>query len=423
VLTEAHDIHAAYTLPAPMTSSTETARRSRTEIARRYFRALNEHDLDAAGRCWAEDGVDRFVGQEEVVGPAGVRQYFRELLAAFPDFSVEVLDATSSRQRTAVRWRARGTFAGPASYRGIEPNGAQIEIEGCDVLTIDDDLIVHNDAYLNSGDLARQLGLLPPVGSPGEARLFRLANLRTKLREWRYGTRVEWIAEGVWVVRGGFPTRAMNVYLLEDEGGVTVFDAGISDMTVGVRRAAARLGGIKRVVLGHADPDHRGAAGGLGAPIYCHPREREAAESADPFRSYWDITKLNPHGRAWLPRAIPMWDGGALKIAGTVVEGDEVAGFRVIELPGHAPGLIGLFRERDRLALVSDCFYTLDPQTGIKGAPRVPHSAFNLSTEQAAESIRKLAALQPSAAWPGHAEAVTGDVAEQLQLAATRTTP
>jgi glyoxylase-like metal-dependent hydrolase (beta-lactamase superfamily II) len=85
--------------------------------------------------------------------------------------------------------------------------------------------------------------------------------------------------------------------------------------------------------------------------------------------------------------------------------------------------LIGLFRERDRLALVSDCFYTLDPQTGVKGPPRVPHSAFNDSTEQAAASIRKLAALEPSAAWPGHADPVTGDVVEQLHQAATRTSP
>jgi glyoxylase-like metal-dependent hydrolase (beta-lactamase superfamily II) len=215
----------------------------------------------------------------------------------------------------------------------------------------------------------------------------------------------------------------MNVYLLEDDGQVTVFDAGISDMTVGLRSSAARLGGVKRVVLGHADADHRGAAGGLGAPIYCHQDEREAAQSADSFRPYWDLEKLDPHGRIVLPRMIPLWDGGPLQIEGTVQEGDEVAGFEVVELPGHAPGLIGLFRERDRLALVSDCFYTLDPQTSIKGPPRVPHSAFNLSTEQAAASIRKLAALQPAAAWAGHAEAVTGEVVEQLHHAATRTTP
>jgi glyoxylase-like metal-dependent hydrolase (beta-lactamase superfamily II) len=115
------------------------------------------------------------------------------------------------------------------------------------------------------------------------------------------------------------------------------------------------------------------------------------------------------------------WDGGAVQIAGTVSEGDEIAGFRVVELPGHAPGLIGLFRDRDRVALVSDCFYTLDPQTGIKGAPRVPHRAFNISTAQAAESIRKLAAIEPSVAWAGHTDPVRGDVASQLRHAAATT--
>ena len=95
-----------------------------------------------------------------------------------------------------------------------------------------------------------------------------------------------------------------------------------------------------------------------------------------------------------------------------------MAGFKVVHLPGHAPGLIGLWRESDRLALVSDCFYTLDPQTGRHGPPRVPHAAFNQDTEQARASIRKLAALEPAAAWPGHAEPVTGDVAGTLRRVA-----
>ena len=49
-----------------------------------------------------------------------------------------------------------------------------------------------------------------------------------------------------------------------------------------------------------------------------------------------------------------------MKIAGTVAEGDEVAGFEVIHFPGHAPGLIGLWRESDRVALVSDVVYLVD---------------------------------------------------------------
>jgi glyoxylase-like metal-dependent hydrolase (beta-lactamase superfamily II) len=156
----------------------------------------------------------------------------------------------------------------------------------------------------------------------------------------------------------------------------------------------------------------------LDAPIFVHPADLPAAESPEAFRTYWDFSKLAPVVRTVYPGLLRAWDGGALQIAGTVEEGEDVAGFRVIHLPGHAPGLIGLFRDSDRLALVSDCIYTLDPQSGIKGAPRVPHSAFNEDTEQARDSIRKLAALEPSAAWAGHADPVTGAVRSELERAA-----
>ena len=392
---------------------------STAEVAKRYFAALAAHDIDGALECWAPGGIDRFVGQQELVAPDGVREYFSGLFSAFPDFAFEVLDTTTARNRTAVRWRARGTFAGPGRFNGFEPNGATIKVEGCDLVTVEDDHIVHNDAFLDSSTIARQLGLLPPIGSRAEARLTALANLRTRLHERMHGAQAEDVAEGVWLVRGGFPLKTMNVYLLADDGGVTVFDAGISAMTSAVAAAAAQHGGVRRVVLGHADADHRGSAPGLGAPVLCHPAERGAAESASPFRDYWDLSKLDPHGRLLFPRLLPAWDGGAVAVAGTVAEGDHIAGFRVIELPGHAPGLIGLFRESDRLALVSDCIYTLDPQTSRKGPARVPHPAFNQDTERARASIRKLAALEPSAVWAGHADPVRGDVVAQLERAAS----
>jgi glyoxylase-like metal-dependent hydrolase (beta-lactamase superfamily II) len=231
------------------------------------------------------------------------------------------------------------------------------------------------------------------------------------------------IADGVWVIRGGFPSRTMSVYLVRDGDGVLVFDAGIRDMTKAVAVAGARLGGITRIVLGHGHPDHRGIAPGLGVPTFCHPAERADAEG-DGGMHYFRLDELDPWGRIALGRLLPVWDGGPVTIAGTVEEGDEVAGFRVVHLPGHAPGLIGLWRERDRLALVSDCFYTLDPQTGYRAhppRPRVPHRAFNQDTEQARASIRKLAALEPATAWAGHANPLTGDIRAQLERAADET--
>ena len=181
------------------------------------------------------------------------------------------------------------------------------------------------------------------------------------------------MAEGVWVVQGGQPGRC-NVYLIEDEGGVTMYDAGARTMVRAVAAAGAKLGGIRRVVLGHGHTDHRGTAPALGVPVYCHPAEVQDAEGSGGFR-YW------PEGLAGLPtpqrqihRAVHRfaWDGGPVKIAGTVEEGDEVAGFKVIDLPGHAPGLIGLWRESDRLALVSDTFYTwtCGAATASRGARR-----------------------------------------------------
>jgi hypothetical protein len=82
--------------------------------------------------------------------------------------------------------------------------------------------------------------------------------------------------------------------------------------------------------------------------------------------------------------------------------------------------LIGLWREDDGLALVSDSFYTLNPQTGLGNAAHVPHPAFNLDTNQARESIRRLATLGPRVLWPGLAKPVSGDEIElQLQRAAS----
>jgi steroid delta-isomerase-like uncharacterized protein len=392
---------------------------SSSVVARSYFDALTRHDLDAAVACWREGAVDRLVGQVELTAPDGIRTYFSELFAAFPDFKLEVLDVTTHRERCAVRWQAKGTFVGPGHFQGFVPNGAALAIEGCDVVEVVDGLIVRNDAYLDGADIARQLGVLPAAGSKADSRLTKLANLRTGLQRTFTGAEPEAIAAGVWVLRGGRP-RAMNVYLIEDEGGVTVYDAGVSAMAAAVRTAGVQLGGIRRVILGHADADHRGSAGGLGAPIYCHPLERSAAESPSPFRDYWDLSLLSRWAAPIYPSLLRSWDGGAVEIAGVIEDGEEVAGFKVVHLPGHAPGLIGLYREQDRLALVSDCFYTLNPETGIANDAHVPHPAFNHDTAQARESIRKLAALGPAVAWAGHAKPVSGaDIELQLQRAAS----
>jgi glyoxylase-like metal-dependent hydrolase (beta-lactamase superfamily II)/predicted ester cyclase len=393
---------------------------STRSVAKTYFEAVARRDVDAMVACWKPGGREFIRGQIDTTAPDGVRAFFTELFGAVPDFELKVQDMVVEKDRASVRWRATGTFCGETPFNGIEPNGSRLELEGCDVLRIEDDLIVANDAFSDSMAFARQVGMMPAEGSPAEARAFSLFNRASRIGTRIAGDAPEQIAEGVWIVRGGFPMRTMNVYLVRDGDGVLVFDGGIRAMTKAVAAGGARLGGTTGWVLGQEHPDHRGIAPSLGVPVHCHPDGKADAEG-DGGEHYFDWSKLRQPTRTVMPMMLRLWDGGPVPIAGTVSEGDDVAGFEVVHLPGHAPGQIGLWRESDRLALVSDCFYTLDINSGRKGPPRLPASAFNQDTEQARASIRKLAALEPAAAWPGHADPLTGDVRSQLEHAADTT--
>jgi glyoxylase-like metal-dependent hydrolase (beta-lactamase superfamily II) len=236
---------------------------------------------------------------------------------------------------------------------------------------------------------------------------------------------MEKVADGVWLLRGDL-RKAMNIYFLEDEGGAVQFDAGSKAMTRKAKAAAKQLGGVKRIVLGHAHADHRGTAPAMGVPVHCHPDEVGDAESDASIAPYMDLSELPwAPARRIYPLLLRRWDGGAVKIDGTVSEGDEVAGFRVIHFPGHAPGLIGLWRESDRLAIVSDVVYLIDSvrlgRPLPAGEASVPHPAWAWDHAKAKESVRKLAALEPAVVCAGHEESLRGDnLRETLERAADR---
>jgi glyoxylase-like metal-dependent hydrolase (beta-lactamase superfamily II) len=224
------------------------------------------------------------------------------------------------------------------------------------------------------------------------------------------------IAPGVRQVSVGVPFRS-HVYLIDGPDGPVAFDAAIKGTGPAILAAAG--GRLERVILSHSHIDHRGGAGELGAPIYCHPNEVADAEG-DAGRSYTDFSLIeNERVREVLPQLLAAWDGGPVKIAGTITDGEQIAGFRVIHTPGHAPGQIALFRESDRLLIAADTIYTLNPETGQPASARVPHPFSNWDTEMARESIRRLIPLDATSVWTGHGEAVAGeDIAEQLERAA-----
>ena len=211
----------------------------------------------------------------------------------------------------------------------------------------------------------------------------------------------------------------MNMYFVEEGDGVTavrrrreVDDARRS------RPRRAQLGGITRVVLGHGHADHRGAAPGARR-AGALPRGREGDAEGDGGGHYFDFERARPVRRLLLAAA-PASLGrrpGQHRRHGR--GGRRVAGFRVIHLPGprarpdRAVARARRRRARQRLLLHAR------PQTGLHGQPRVPQGAFNQDTEQARASIRKLAAIEPERRLARPRRPLTGDVAAQLERAAT----
>ena len=107
------------------------------------------------------------------------KAWFGNLFRAFPDFAMEVADMVAYGDKAAVRWTATGTFTGPGKFEGLAPTGARVELEGLDLLTIEDGLIVENRAYTNATEMARQMGAMPPAGSVGEKAMLGAVNART----------------------------------------------------------------------------------------------------------------------------------------------------------------------------------------------------------------------------------------------------
>ncbi len=400
--------------------ATTSTSASAAELARQYFEQIGV-DRQAQRRWYADDARVEILGVLEGAGKPEVVAFFDEMNEAFPDLRMEVLDVLGDGDKVALHWRMSGTFAGPGKFNGIDPTGVRVDgLTGVDVLTFRDGRIVRNDAYTDNMTIARKLGLMPPAGSPAEQRMTQAFNVKTKVARKLvapHGAPHE-VADGVWKVQGE-PGKC-NVYFVRDGDGVLMFDAGAKTMRDVVGAAAASLGGLTRIVLGHGHTDHRGTAPFFDVPVLCHPDEVVDAEGTGGWR-YWDRSlkhlpfPLRPVHRFFHDKA---WDGGPVKISDTVAEGDDVAGFRVVHLPGHAPGMIALWRESDRVALTTDAFYTVD-MWGRDREPVLPTAGYNFDHDQARASLRKLAALEPAACHPGHAKPVDSDVRARLERAAS----
>jgi steroid delta-isomerase-like uncharacterized protein len=150
------------------------------ELADQIFAAINAHDVDALRELWA-DGVEERFPDKTCRGKDELAAYFKELFAAISDVRMEKVASVEDGETVFVRWKLTGTHDGV--FSGIDATGRSLALDGFDQLTIRDGRMVHNFVVFDQMDVGRQLGLLPPDGSPPDRALKAAFNAKTKIAE------------------------------------------------------------------------------------------------------------------------------------------------------------------------------------------------------------------------------------------------
>ena len=199
------------------------------------------------------------------------------------------------------------------------------------------------------------------------------------------------LAEDLYLLTG-LPPYAINEYLAGD----VLIDAG-------TRHAAGRIlrqlegHAVNAHALTHAHADHQGSSHeicqALDIPLWCGELDAPAAEDGR-IRERMPPQLIN----SLIGRAFP---GPGHPVSKRLNEGDVVAGFTVLDTPGHSAGHVSFWREADRTLICGDVFTNIDTITGIPGLQE-PKPFFTPDPARNRDSMRRLAALEPALVCFGH---------------------
>ena len=191
------------------------------------------------------------------------------------------------------------------------------------------------------------------------------------------------LADGVHQLKG-FPPNTINVYLVAD----VLVDAGTP---AAKKRILAELAGrdVRTHLVTHAHPDHFGSSHAvcdeLEIGLWAGAADAEAVETGTPAPAEGRLPGLL--SKMKMPPGHP--------VARRLNEGDSVADFTVLDVPGHSPGHIALWRESDRTLICGDVFFNL-PNL------RPPPGPLTFDPVRNRESMRRLAELRPALTLFGH---------------------
>ncbi|MCB0046398.1 MAG: MBL fold metallo-hydrolase [Caldilineaceae bacterium] len=193
--------------------------------------------------------------------------------------------------------------------------------------------------------------------------------------------------------------RAINAYLLEEEDGLTLIDAGMSGSTKGIMRAIEQYGKpLTRITLTHAHGDH---VGDIAQIVEAYPEADLAlgARTAAFLRDGPFLLPDEPQDK--LSGSYVTCDVQADR---TVTDGDQIGSLRVITTPGHSPDHLSFLDVRDGTLIAGDAFQTLGG-IAVSGVMRWRFPLPAVATWQpalAAQSAAHLLALKPTRLAVGH---------------------
>jgi steroid delta-isomerase-like uncharacterized protein len=147
-----------------MAATTDTEE-NKALVRRETEEVLNERNVDVVDELYAEDvtvRMNRSGTETAVVTREDVKALYREWLGAFPDLTETVGAAVAEGDEVMEFVTVRGTHEGP--FRGIEPTGRRVEVDGYHYRRIEDGRIVETASMVGMVTLFSQLGVEIPVG-------------------------------------------------------------------------------------------------------------------------------------------------------------------------------------------------------------------------------------------------------------------
>lgn len=161
-------------------TSVETPTTGTVAVVERMYAAYNDHDVAAVVACWAPDG-EEFLPLSGVMHVPELSEHLLRFFAAFPDARTKVVSITAQGERVVAEVELSGTFTGEP-FQNLIANGRPWTARMAECFEVRDGLVQRLDVYMDSLDLMRQIGVMPPQGSRAEALATRATNVRTRVQ-------------------------------------------------------------------------------------------------------------------------------------------------------------------------------------------------------------------------------------------------